>query len=337
MTQARYDFASDNTAGACPEALEALIAANSGFTAGYGSDGVTKKAADAVRARLDADVDVRFVASGTAANAIACAALCRPFEAILAHEHAHICTDETGAPGYFGQGLGLIPLPGASGRVDPDALRAAIARPDVSHHQSAAALSITNVTEYGTVYSVDAVRALTDQARAAGMGVHFDGARLANAAAAGFDLKALKTLNLDILVMGGTKAGAPLSEAVVLFNPALSRRFDARLKQAGQLPSKARFLSSPWLGLLKDDALVRRSAHANAMARKLAAGMPFRLNHPVEASAVFVDMDETTLTRLHAKGWFVYRFLDGSVRFMCSWATNAEAVEELLEVLKSLR
>ena len=121
----RFDFTSDNTGGACPEALDALVAANGGLTSAYGTDVVTRRAADAVRGLLDADADVRFVASGTAANAVACAALARPFEAVLAHQDAHIRTDETGAPGFFGQGLGLLPLPGASGKIDPAALRPA--------------------------------------------------------------------------------------------------------------------------------------------------------------------------------------------------------------------
>src|SRR5512139_3912142 len=136
---ARYDFASDNTAPATPEALNALIAANEGFTSGYGTDQVTAKAADLVRQMLDADAEVRFVASGTAANAVSLAALCRPFEAVLAHEHAHICTDETGAPGFFGQGLGLIGLTGASGKIDPAALEGPLSARDVSYRQSPAA------------------------------------------------------------------------------------------------------------------------------------------------------------------------------------------------------
>ena len=115
MTTARYDFASDNTAGAAPEAMKALVEANTGFASGYGTDAVTARAAEGVRALLDADAEVRFVSSGTAANAIACATLCRPFEAVLAHRHAHICTDETGAPGFFGHGLGLTRPSGASG------------------------------------------------------------------------------------------------------------------------------------------------------------------------------------------------------------------------------
>ena len=335
MSNARYDFASDNTAGACPEAMESLIAANAGYTSGYGTDDGTRRAADAMRGLLDADADVRFVASGTAANAVACAALVRPFEAMLAHRDAHICTDETGAPGFFGQGLGLIHLPGASGKIDPDALKAALDRPDVSHHQSAAALSITNTTEYGTVYTAEEIRRLVALAKAKGLPVHLDGARLANAAASGFDVTLLKDLGVDILVVGGTKAGAPLSEAVVLFDKGLSRRFDARLKQAGQLPSKGRFISSPWIGLLQEGAWTRHAAHANAMAKKLAAAVPYPVVHAVDANAVFVEMDEPALKRLHASGWFVYRFMDGSVRFMCSWATTEAAVEELVAALKT--
>ena len=334
---ARYDFASDNTAGAAPEALEALVAANAGFASGYGTDGVTARAADAVRAWLDADADVRFVASGTAANSVALAALARPFEAVVAHEHAHILTDETGAPGFFGQGVGLAGLPGAHGRIEPAALREVLARPDVSYRQSPAALSLTNATEYGAVYTAEEVVALTAPAREAGLATHLDGARIANAAAAGFDPKRIKALGIDVLVAGGTKAGMPPTEALVLFDPALSRRFDARLKQGGQLPSKGRFYAAPWIGMLETGAFQRRAVHANAMARMLAEAMPFRVTHPVQANAVFVEMDEPTRLRLAEAGWFAYRFIDGSVRFMCSWATTEAAVEELAETLRGLR
>ena len=183
---------------------------------------------------------------------------------MLAHEHAHVRTDETGAPGFFGQGLGLIGLPGASGRIDPAALHAALEATDVSYRQSAAALSLTNATEYGTVYTVTEVGALAAAAKARGLPVHLDGARLANAAAAGFDLKAIARLGIDVLVLGGTKAGMPPTEAIVLFDRNLSRRFDARLKQAGQLPSKGRFYAAPWIGMLESGAFLRHAAHANA-------------------------------------------------------------------------
>jgi threonine aldolase len=317
--------------------MQALVAANAGFASGYGTDEVTRRAADALRAWLDADADVRFVASGTAANSLALSALARPFEAVVAHEHAHILTDETGAPGFFGQGVGLIGLPGAHGRIDAAALDAALAQPDVSYRQSPAALSLTNATEYGAVYATDEVRALTARARAAGLPVHLDGARIANAAAAGFLPQRIKELGIDLLVVGGTKAGMPPTEALVLFDPALSRRFDARLKQGGQLPSKSRFYAAPWIGMLEGGAFEAHAAHANAMARKLAGLMPYRVTHPVEANAVFVAMDEPARLRLIEAGWFAYRFIDGSVRFMCSWATTEAAVEELAQTLATLQ
>jgi len=334
---ARYDFASDNTAPATPEAMDALVAANAGgFTSGYGSDTISARAADLVRGLLDADADVRFVTSGTAANAICLATLCRPFEAVLSHEHAHVATDETGAPGFFGHGLRIAGLPGASGRIDPASLAAPLSAPDQPHWQPPAALSVTNATEYGTVYTAEALAALIRPVKAKGYGVHFDGARLANAAAAGFDLKAIKGLGVDLLVIGGTKAGMTPTEAIVLFDKSLTRRFDARLKQSGQLPSKGRFYAAPFIGMLEDGAYVRHARHANAMARRLAAAMPFKVAHPVEANAVFVEMDDERLAALHAAGWFVYRFLDGTVRFMCSWATTEAAVDEIAGALRDI-
>jgi threonine aldolase len=332
----RYDFASDNVAGAMPEALEALVAANAGFASGYGTDHVSTRAAELIRQLLDADAEVRFTASGTAANALTLAALAQPHEAVICHQHAHIATDETGAPGFFGSGLGLVTLAGASGRIDPAALAATLAEPEVSYHQSPAALSLTNATEYGAVYSESAFAALAAAAKAAGLKAHLDGARISNAAAAGFPLKRLAGLGIDIAVLGGTKAGSTPSEAIVLFDTSLARRFDARMKHAGQLVSKARYLAAPWIGMLESGAWTRRAAHANAMAAKLAALSPFEVSHPVEANGVFVIMDEPALKRLRRQGWQAYRFIDGSVRFMCSWATTEAAVEELGEALKAV-
>jgi threonine aldolase len=333
---ARYDFVSDNTAPAAPEAMAALLAANAGYVASYGADPFTARAADLIRQLLDADAEVRFVASGTAANAIALAALCRPFESVLAHEHAHAATDETGAPGFFGHGLGMILLPGANGKIDAAALAAVLAQPENGHVQSPGALSLTNATEYGGVYSTQVMAGLIGAAKATGAGVHLDGARIFNAAAAGFDLVAIRPLGVDILAVGGTKAGMPPTEALVIFNRKLAHRFDARLKQSGQLPSKGRFYAAPFIGMLEDGAVLRHAAHANAMAARLAQAMPFKLNHPVESNGVFVDMDEPTRLRLEAAGWISSRFLDGSVRFMCSWATTPEAVDELAEALKAI-
>lgn len=336
----RYDFGSDNTAGMAPAALEAVVRENGGFARAYGADEITARAADQIRRRLDEDAEVRFVFSGTAANAISLSMLAWPHEAVLAHHAAHICTDETGAPGFFGQGVGLIGLPGFSGKIDPKALNAALEEPEVGHRQPPAALSLTQSTEYGTVYSEEDLRHLIEPVKLKGYGVHLDGARLANAAAAGFDLTQIARLGVDILVFGGAKAGANCAEAVVMFDKSLARRIDNRLKQAGQTASKARFLAAPFLGLLESNAWEDGAAHANLMAQRLAAGIaarsPFTLAHPVEANAVFVRMPVKAHQRLNDLGWACYRFDDGSVRFVCSWATTEAAVDEVLEAIAGL-
>lgn len=336
----RYDFGSDNTAGMAPAALDAIVRENDGFARAYGADDVTARAADLIRERLDADADIRFVFSGTAANSVALAMLAWPHEAVLAHHAAHICTDETGAPSFFGSGVGLVGLPGFSGKIDPMALREALAEPEVGHRQPPAALSLTQSTEYGTVYTEEELRHLIEPVKLKGYGVHMDGARLANAAAAGFDLKQIARLGVDVLVFGGAKAGANCAEAIVMFDKSLARRVDNRLKQAGQTASKGRFLAAPFLGLLESNAWEDGAAHANLMARRLADGIEggssFVLAHPVEANAVFVRMPPAAHARLNALGWACYRFDDGSVRFVCSWATQEEAVDDLLAAIRGL-
>ena len=336
----RYDFGSDNTAGMAPAALQGLIDANAGFARAYGADDVTERAKDQIRRRLDADADIRFVFSGTAANAIALSMLARPHEAVLAHHAAHICTDETGAPGFFGQGVGLIGLPGESGKIDQRALEAMLEEPEVGHRQPPGALSLTQSTEYGTVYSEEELRHLIEPVKARGYGVHLDGARLANAAAAGFDLTQIARLGVDVLVFGGAKAGGLCTEAIVVFDKSRSRRLDNRLKQAGQQASKARYLAAPFLGMLETHAWEDGAAHANLMALRLADGIairsPYVLAHPVEANAVFVRMPADVHARLNEAGWACYRFDDGSVRFVCSWATQEAAVDEIIDVIARL-
>jgi threonine aldolase len=333
----RTDFASDNNAAAAPEAMQALVDANRGSLPSYGEDPITARAADLVRQMLDADAEVHFVPSGTGANGVCLGALCRPFEAVLAHEHAHVTISETGAPSLFGGGLSVIGLPGPSGCIDPEAVQAALAQQDSPHFPPPAALSLTNVTEYGALYSVEEMRVLTTLAKDAGAGVHLDGARLAMAAAAGLDLKALKSLDIDLLVIGGTKAGMTPTEAIVIFDKTLARRFGARLKQAGQLSSKGRFYAAPWIGMLESGAFVERAAHANRMAHKLAQAQPFEILHPVDSNGVFVRMDAATQGRVHAAGWELHPFADGSVRLMCTWQTTDAQIDEVVEMLRSVK
>jgi threonine aldolase len=256
---------------------------------------------------------------------------------VLAHEAGHIMADENGAPGFFGHGLGLTRLSGPSGRIDPAALSAALAVPETGHRQPPGALSLTQATEYGAVYSAEALRKLIEPVKAKGLGVHLDGARLANAAAAGFDPADVARLGVDILVLGIAKAGGLCVDALVLFDRGLARRIDNRLKQGGQIASKARFLAAPALGLLETGAWIGHAAHANRMAKRLAelvaAKTPFRLVHPADANLVFLDLTVEAQARLQQAGWACHCVDDGSVRFVCSWATSAEAVEALAEAL----
>lgn len=332
----RIDFVSDNVSGMAPEALDAVVRANAGFASAYGADEQTARAAELIRGLLDADAEVHFVSSGTAANAVCLAALSRPHETVAAHEHAHVFTDEASAASFFGHGLGATPLPGASGRIEPAVLQAALDGPHPTTSQAPGVLSLSNATEYGAVYAVDQIAALAEVARGDGLAVHLDGARLANAAAAGFDLKRLKALGIDMAAIGGTKAGLPASEAIAVLNPVFGRRFATRLKQAGQVISKARYAAAAWAAMLESGAWLDRARHANAMARKLAGLTPFALAHPVEANAVFVRMDEAARARLAGKGWKAFGFADGSTRFMCSWATTEAMIEELGEALAAI-
>lgn len=333
----RYDFASDNTAGLAPEALEALVGANCGFSRPYGEDEVSRACADAIRQRLDCDAEIRFLSSGTAANALALTLLARPFEAIAAHRLAHIIVDEGGAPGLLGQGLGLVPLSGPSAKLSLEALKGRLKEPEQAHAQPLAAVSISQISEYGARWTEEEVRALSRLAREHGLGLHVDGARLANACAAGFDARVLSGL-VDVLVFGGAKAGAGTVEAIVVFDRALARRIDNRVKQIGQLVSKGRCMAAPLLGLLSTGAWDARAAHANAMARRLAERIApqVRTAHPVEGNMVFLELDGARHQALWDMGWAANRYEDGSLRLVTSWATTPESVDAIAADITSL-
>ena len=330
----RLDFMSDNTAGACPEAMSALIAANGSFVAGYGADDTTKQSADSIRRILNSDAEVRFVSTGTAGNAIACAMLCRPYETIAASECAHVLMLEAGAPSFFGRGLQIEPIDGDLGRIRPEAFRVAVSVVRPPARQRLSALSLTNATECGTIYDRNQFLEICGIAHEAGLGIHVDGARLVNAVAAGFDPKLIAAAGVDILVLSGSKAGAPFSEAVVLLNKSMARGLDAHLKQAGQLASKTRFLAAPWLGMLDGQGdnipWISHARHANAMAKRIGARCPLPILYPVETNAVFIRMTDMQVRELAEKGWRLRLSPDGSMRVTCSWATSTDAVDELI-------
>lgn len=333
-------FASDNNAGMCPEAWRALEAANAeGHHAAYGDDPWTRRAADGLRELFDHDCAVHFVFNGTAANALALAALAKSYQAVIATPVSHIETDECGAPAFFSGGAKLLLTPAESaagrlGKMTPADVEALATRREDVHGPRAVAVSLTQATELGTVYTVDEVRAIAAAATRHGLRVHMDGARFANAASAlGVEPADLTwRAGVDVLCFGGTKNGLHAGEAVVFFDRALSTDFAYRVKQAGQLASKMRFLAAPWTGMLEGHAWRRRATHANAMAQRLRghlAGMSgVDLLLPTEANAVFARLPRAAINALRADGWRFYEFLaDGGCRLMCSWDTTAESVD----------
>ncbi|MGB0126682.1 MAG: low specificity L-threonine aldolase [Rhodocyclaceae bacterium] len=333
----RAEFASDNTAGICPEALAALMEANSGRVRSYGDDEWTRQACDALRATFETDCEVFFVFNGTAANSLALASLCQSYHSIVCHELAHVETDECGAPEFFSNGTKLLPARGDLGKVDLAEVEALVCRRRDIHYPKPKALTISQSTELGTLYSVDELRSVGETARRLGLRLHMDGARFANAVAALGAAPADLTwrVGVDVLSLGGTKLGLPVGEAVVFFDRELAQDFAYRCKQAGQLASKMRFLAAPWLGLLRDGAWLRHAAHANAMARELAgrlAAIPgVSLMLPAQANAVFAALPEPALARLRAAGWLFYTFIGlGGARFMCAWDTTPAHVDALV-------
>lgn len=328
-------FASDNYAGTCPEAMQYFLQANaSGHETAYGDDRWTQRVCDAIRDLFQFDCEVFFVFNGTAANSLALASLCQSYHSVICHEFAHVETDECGGPEFFSNGSKLLTARGANGKLTPEVIEALITRRSDIHYPKPKVVSLTQATEVGTVYTVEEIRAVTAVARRHGLKVHMDGARFANAVAA-LDVHPADITwraGVDVLCFGGTKNGLPVGESVVFFDKALAQDFSYRVKQAGQLSSKMRFISAPWLGLLENDVWLRNARHANAMAQLLLErirDLPgVKILFPVEANAVFVKLPESVADELRAKGWRFYHFIGaGGCRFMCAWDTQAETIE----------
>src|SRR5213594_1766124 len=296
MTVEHHEFASDNTAPICPEAWAALQEANTDYAAAYGEDRWTARVYDRIREIFETDCDVYFVFTGTAANALALAQVCKSFHSIICHQHSHIQTDECGAPEFFTGGSKLLLVGGADGKIDSDQLKALLARQNELHSHKPGAISIAQATEFGTVYSRDEIAAVADLARRHQLFLHMDGARFANAIASlNCAPKAITwELGVDVLCFGGTKNGAAVGELLIFFDKKISREFDYRAKQAGQLGSTMRFLATPWLGLLMGDAWLCNAHHANRAANVLASCLRKEAGidsvFPLEANAVFVSM-----------------------------------------------
>lgn len=338
-------FRSDNNAGLCPEALDALGAADDGHVIGYGDDDYTARAVSAFRDLFGQDTAVWFVATGTAANVLAIAALTEPWQQVLCHPHSHYFDDESTAPERITH-CRANPIRTSGSKVTPDELERAVAgaRGDV-HQPQPGVVTLSNATEFGTVYRPDELRTLCAIAHRAGYRVHVDGARFANAVAAlGCAPRDVAIeAGVDALSFGGTKNGLALGEAVLFFpqgdRSAYRRAVDAfpyHRKGTGHLLSKHRFVSAPFTAVIPNGRWLDHAHHANAMAQRLGEGLAalgLAPAHDVEANGVFVRFPDHVDAALRAKGHGYYPFGDPHdplARLMCSFDTRAEEIEALL-------
>ena len=341
------NFISDNTAGAAPEVLAALVGASNGRAPSYGADEITARLTQKLSKLFETDVAVFPVATGTAANSLGLATVTPPHGAVICHESAHIHYDECGAPEFFTGGAKLVPLKGEHGKLDPGAIKVALKRfprGDV-HSVQPSAISIAQATERGTSYSPAEITALASLAKAEGMALHMDGARFANAMAflecapADITWKA----GVDLMSFGLTKNGALSAEAVVFFDRARAADFEYRRKKGGHLVSKMRFLSAQFEAMLDDGLWLRLAAQANAMARRLGDGVRaipgFTLAHPVEANEVFVSLPSAAAMKaLEFAGARFYLWEPvvehPLIRLVCSFTTQESDVEQFLSTAR---
>jgi len=332
-------FGSDNHSGVHPEVLAAIEAANTGHTGAYGDDPWTRRAEDALRDVFGADSVPILVANGTGANLIALqSCLARPWDAVVCSQVAHINVDEGGAPERI-LGSKLVALPTPDGRLQADQLAATCARLGDEHAVQPTVLSITQSSEYGTVYTAEHAGRLAAEARRLGMAIHVDGARLANAAVAlGCGLgDVAEMFDADVVSVGGTKNGLMGAEAVVFRTPELARQAKWARKATTQLMSKHRYLAAQFLAMLTDDLWRRNAENANAMARRLAEGLTeagVHITQPVEVNAVFATMPdpESLQEQFHFYPW------EGpdEVRLMCSWDTTAADVDTFVTAVRGV-
>jgi threonine aldolase len=328
-------FASDNYSGICPEAWAAMEAANQGHVSSYGDDPWTAAAADAFRELFETECEIFFAFNGTAANSLVLASLCQSYHAVICAQSAHVQTDECGAPEFFSNGSKLLVAESDEGKLTPAGIHAVATNRTDIHYPKPRAVTISQSTETGRVYSVDDLQALSAVCAKDGLKLHMDGARFANAVASLGCSPADLTWKsgVDVLCFGGTKNGMAVGEAILFFNRELAEDFDYRCKQAGQLASKMRFLAAPWVGMLESGAWLRNAEHSNASARYLAQGLSgipgIDVVSPPEANAVFVHASDEILDALRQRGWKFYTFIGGAARFMCSWDTDWKRIDEL--------
>jgi threonine aldolase len=350
------NFISDNTAGASAPVMAALAAANDGAASAYGTDAWTARIEGLFAELFAHEVAVALVTTGTAANSLALACLTRPWGAVLTHQESHVADDECGAPEFFSDGAKLVGLPGTGNKIAPEAVTLALSRlrEGALHQVQPQALSITQATECGLIYTPAEIRALKEAATPRGLKLHMDGARFANALVRLGCTPAEITwqAGVDVLSFGGTKNGAWAAEAVVFFEPALAAEMKWRRKRGGHTLSKGRLIGAQFEGLLADGHWLALARHANAMASRLAeaavAGGAARLAWPCEANTVFLILDTAAQERLKTAGIRYYAWSDTALadgealaagdvigRFVMSFATRQEDVEALIAALNA--
>jgi len=329
----RAYFNSDNYAPVLPEAMAAIAAVNEGHAPAYGNDAVTKRIEDRLREQFGDQAHGFLVFNGTGANVVALRAMLRPWQGAVVAASAHLNLDEGGAPEALA-GIKLLTLPTTDGKLTPELVDKWIVRIGDEHAIQPGAVSVTQSTELGTLYSPDELRALADQAHANGMRLHIDGARLANAAAAlDVPLRAITTdVGADVVSFGGTKAGLMLGEAIVLLGDDLAPAMPYLRKQSMQLASKMRFVAAQFEALLEGELWRRAAGHANLMAARLAEAVRdvpgVRITHTVQANVVFAILPPGVAERLQEEwGFYTWDEHTGEVRWMCSHDTRAEDVD----------
>jgi threonine aldolase len=335
-------FASDNNSGIHPEILNSLSVANEGHAIGYGGDELTKMAIRRFKTEFGEKTDVYFVFNGTGANVLSLSTLTESFHSVICAETAHIQVDECGAPEKF-TGCKLLPVEVNKGKITPEGISKYLHGFDFEHHSQPKVISISQVTELGTVYSVEELKAITTLAHQYGMVVHMDGARLANAAVSlNMPFRAFTVdAGIDVLSFGGTKNGMMMGESVLFFNPELSKNTKYIRKQSLQLYSKMRFVSAQFLAYFNNELWKRNATHSNKRARLLEEQVrtipAIQLTQIVEANGVFAIVPSEIIPKLQEK-YFFYMWDEkrSEVRWMTSFDTTEEDIFNFTALIKSL-
>jgi threonine aldolase len=338
----RKGFASDNNSGVHPSIISAMMNANQGHAKGYGDDPYTIKAREIFRDTFGGDTEVFFVFNGTGANVLGLSSVTRSYHSVICAETAHIEEDECGAPEKF-TGCKLLPVRPEYGKLIPEAVEQHLKGFDFEHHSQPKVISISQVTEMGTVYQPKEIRALADLAHKNNMLLHMDGARIANAAVSlNMGFKAFtKDCGVDILSFGGTKNGMMMGEAVLFFNPELAVETKFLRKQSMQLYSKMRFVGAQFVAYFEDDLWKETATHSNSMARFMKEEIEkipeIRITHPVDANGIFAIVPKEIIEPLQEHFFFyVWNEKESEVRWMTTFDTTETEIKEFVMLIKTL-